>query len=173
MTTGEWFVLIPLNQGLFLNDLRIWRGDGRGVLIPLNQGLFLNCELSNSEIDRMCLNPFESGSIFKQQGAGFSFLINSLQSSFPIFFLSPKLSHFFTPTVLFIFCRRAYATPLVGGVNAPCPARRSFRRCRCGVYRLVMQVWLDRIALVPGQMTLSLQVIGCVHADGGDGGDSG
>ena len=42
MTTGEWFVLIPLNQGLFLNDLRIWRGDGRGVLIPLNQGLFLN-----------------------------------------------------------------------------------------------------------------------------------
>ena len=65
MTTGEWFVLIPLNQGLFLNDLRIWRGDGRGVLIPLNQGLFLN---SNSSVTRQrhpCLNPFESGSVFK------------------------------------------------------------------------------------------------------------
>ena len=36
-----------------------------------------------------------------------------------------------------------------------------------------MLVWLDRITLVPGQMTLNLKAIGCVHADGGDGGDSG
>ena len=41
MTTGEWFVLIPLNQGLFLNSPSkncspIWT-----VLIPLYQGLFL------------------------------------------------------------------------------------------------------------------------------------
>ena len=112
----------------------------------------MNCR----EIDRMCLNPFESGSVFKPQNlwkifhikrlnpfesgsvfklrdAGFSFLINSLQSSFPIFFLSPKLSHFFPPAVFLIFCRRAYATPLVGGVNAPCPARWSFRRVAAGL----------------------------------------
>ena len=104
--------------------------DARGVLIPLNQGLFLNCGVQD-----------------------FLFL-SSLQSSFPIFFLSPKLSHFFTPAVFFIFCRRAYATPLVGGVNAPCPARRSFRCCRCGVYRLVMQVMSPNTT--PGELAMAI-----------------
>ena len=101
-----------------------------------------------------CLNPFESGSVFKQRGAGFSFPINSLQSSFPIFFLSPKLSHFFTPAIFFIFCRRAYATPLVGGVNALCPARRSFCCCRCGGYRLVMQVMIPNTT--PGELAIAI-----------------
>ena len=43
MTTGEWFVLIPLNQGLFLNANIDWEDIVDHVLIPLNQGLFLNC----------------------------------------------------------------------------------------------------------------------------------
>ena len=123
--------LIPLNQGLFLNIRRERTAPYTGVvLIPLNQGLFLNL-----------------------WGAGFSFLINSLQSSFPIFFLSPKLSHFFTPAVFFIFCRRAYATPLAGGVNAPCPARRSCC-CRCGGYRLVMQVMSPNTT--PGELAMAI-----------------
>ena len=42
MTTGEWFVLIPLNQGLFLNEEVSKVFHNLAVLIPLNQGLFLN-----------------------------------------------------------------------------------------------------------------------------------
>ena len=140
-----------MNQGLFLNPTTTPPRCRPCGLNPFESGSVFKHASALVNPDPCSLNPFESGSVFKQRGAGFSFLIKCLQSSFPIFFLSPKLSHFFTPAVLFIFCRRAYATPLVGGVNAPCPARRSFRCCRCGVYRLVCRYDWIGLPLCPAK----------------------
>ena len=39
----------------------------RYVLIPLNQGLFLNCKRNFESQYRSCLNPFGSGSVFKRK----------------------------------------------------------------------------------------------------------
>lgn len=145
----------PFASGsVFKQISRCWQTKEKSVLIPLNQGLFLNVIEIIIYKWHPSLNPFESGTVFKQRGAGFSFLIKCLQSSFPIFFLSPKQSHFFTPAVFFILCRHAYATPLVGGVNAPCPAQRSSCCCRCGGYRLVMQVMSPNTT--PGELAMAI-----------------
>ena len=51
-----------------------------------------------------CLNPFESGSVFKLRGAGFSFLIISAKQ-LSNFFLVAKAGLFFHP------CRIFYLLP--------------------------------------------------------------
>lgn len=102
----------------------------------------------------LCPNyPFASGSVFKQRGAGFSFLIISAKQ-LSNFFLVAKAGSFFHPCRIFYLCRRAYATPLIGGVNAPCPAQRSFCCCRCGGYRLVMQVMSPNTT--PGELAMAI-----------------
>ena len=65
LNTGLSCVLIPLNQGLFLNLIIIQFMTGNTVLIPLNQGLFLNTFTPYNPADIDSLNPFESGSVFK------------------------------------------------------------------------------------------------------------
>ena len=61
----SYTVLIPLNQGLFLNRLSLDKITLDKVLIPLNQGLFLNHTCMPDIYLLRSLNPFESGSVFK------------------------------------------------------------------------------------------------------------
>ena len=51
----------------------------------MNQGLFLNRSRYQEEQSQFGLNPFESGSVFKQRGAGFSFLNHLCKAAFQFF----------------------------------------------------------------------------------------
>ena len=59
-------VLIPLNQGLFLNPLQITARLPRTSLNPFESGsVFKPTVFSADAVEAWRLNPFESGSVFK------------------------------------------------------------------------------------------------------------
>ena len=55
------------------------------VLIPLNQGLFLNKNNFQQRKRRICLNPFESGAVFKCGVLDFLFLSILCKAAFQFF----------------------------------------------------------------------------------------
>ena len=141
------------------------------LLIPLNQGLFLNNGWPTRCAARCGLNPFESGSVFKPVGCWIFFSYQFSAKQFSNFFLVAKAVSFFHPCRIFYLLptRLCYASCRRRQCAMSCPTvflLLSLRGLQAGV-----QVWLDRVALVSGQVGLNLKDIGCVHTDGSDGGD--
>ena len=134
------------------------------VLIPLNQGLFLNVRGSTITNRRHGLNPFESGSVFKPVGCWIFFSYQFSAKQLSNFFLVAKAVSFFhscrifylLPTRLcYASCRRrqcAMSCPTVfsslslrglqagdaGMTGSDCPCARpndfefaSHRMCTC------------------------------------------
>ena len=201
-------VLIPLNQGLFLNQKTV--GGRRCVrgLNPFESGsIFKHSARTHSTLHGCRLNPFESGSVFKPVGCWIFFSYQFSAKQLSNFFLVAKAVSFFhscrifyllptrlcyascrrrqcamsRPTVLLLSLRGLqtgdasdepqYYARRVGNGDRPVALffEKAVRHPQGSVNGGAER--LDRIALVSGQVGLNLKNIGCVHADGSDGGD--
>ena len=114
----------------------------------MNQGLFLNSGVLD-----------------------FLFLSILCKAAFQFFLVAKAVSFFYPCRIFYLLpTRLCYASCRRRQCAMSCPtvfSLLSLRGLQAGV-----QVWLDRVALVSGQVGLNLKDIGCVlHTDGSDGGD--